>query len=1119
MIDVDVDVLIGAITGDPCPPNNAKTRRTTITRVTDVYVTKSDVLDPVMAGGEARYRIRFGNTGPSNAAQVRVTDTLPIGFKFNRCAPLDPNDNVACQVISGDGVNTPQVVRLDAITMTNMIMFEDLGELAAGAAFEYYLVADVDPGYLLDGRGDVGPGAACQAFADATGHPFWAANEIQIGSSKDRGRVKNNFDTECTRVEGKADLRVEKTDVLDDGDGFLECDPVGPGGMVTYKVVVTNDGMADAADVFLVDQLPAEGVALDPAQVMVEVEGDPEAFVDVRDDGRITVRLGNDPSLMRMGPTQRGRLNAGNSVTVTIGVMVLQSAECGSVLNNMARVETRENVIDFPAQSTPTRDPVPGNNDTAESTQVECASLAIRKTVAVNGQCPGRGGQVQVPVGRDVTFCLEVTNTGSTYLTNVRITDTLKTSREPWPMTVFTTTLRGGADPKIPLRPGETVSLSYTVPGDLIECGLVMNGATATAEAVNSGFTPLPCVPVEPAPETAVSLFVPCGGADTRLQLPVLDTGECDTWIQIQNVGTEPTTGMLVIWGDPGACPPQAAGPLKTECTGLLRPGSAWTFTGDLLPAGSRSAIVYTLNAQDIVSGPDGNEKPFDQLACESLFNLIVGNHARWFDFDRAYSNGGVFRGPLGNFGQQVELDFGAHIGQPLAVSVNRTCADPTDPNRAVSAAYTGIGTDAHGVENTIDGGYTYHAPLIYAGLAELNSTMYIHNSGIRCTSLEIWFASIDNCLRPILGDVLSLAPGETVSFDPNTVVGPGWLGSAWIRSSQPLGLVIDTLGPNHFTSYRGVPGDLDLPAQGEFFTLGSQINYAPLTYSEYQGWDSAIAVQNLSGIYAAKVKVYFLDRSGDIITTLIDWICPHGTQIFFLPVIEGIPGNWVGSARVESQEWTSGGTPLVDPPRIQSVVMLEKWSDPARTERREAVAYNALTEQLAYDWQIGTRKGGLSDGSAVIAIPILAKGNRGITSELAITNLVPKPGFTDFAIYIYDQNGLVDYYCQKLNEKQVEYIDFNAQGAIRQGFLGSAVISATFWEHDVFDSQGQFQRNLVGLGAVAVERIGGTLGEPDVPGDESKAFEGIPIFTPYVPQRIPLCPGQGGAPPTGPRD
>jgi hypothetical protein len=445
-----------------------------------------------------------------------------------------------------------------------------------------------------------------------------------------------------------------------------------------------------------------------------------------------------------------------------------------------------------------------------------------------------------------------------------------------------------------------------------------------------------------------------------------------------------------------------------------------------------------------------------------------------------------------------------------LAATVNRSCPDLADPNITNHAAYIGISSDMEGARDPFASGYGYYAPLVYAGRAGLNSSLYIQNSGIECSSLELWFRAQDNCLRAVLGDVLTVAPGETVLFDPNTVIGPDWLGSAWIRSSQPLGVIVETMGDSHFTAYTGVTADISALE----FSLGNQINYAPLIYSEYQGWDTAMQVQNLSGVTAAKVKVYFLDRSGDIITTLVDWICPRGSQTFFLPVIANIPGGWVGSARVESQEWWAPGQPLVDPPRVQSVVQLERWADPARTARREAVAYNAQTECLLYDWQIGSGKGGVTSGSAVFAVPMVSKGNRGVTTELAITNLVPKPGFTDFVIYLFDQNGLVDFVCEKLNEKQVEYIDFSTWGAIQQNFLGSAVVSATFWEHDVFDSQGGFVRNLVGLGGVNVERIGRTLTEEDVPGDESKAYETFPVFDHFQGPEAPLCPGVPNARP-----
>jgi hypothetical protein len=84
----------------------------------------------------------------------------------------------------------------------------------------------------------------------------------------------------------------------------------------------------------------------------------------------------------------------------------------------------------------------------------------------------------------------------------------------------------------------------------------------------------------------------------------------------------------------------------------------------------------------------------------------------------------------------------------------------------------------------------------------------------------------------------------------------------------------------------------------------------------------------------------------------------------------------------------------------------------------------------------------------------------------------------------------------------------------VNNGFKGSAVISATFWEHDVFDPDGKFVRNLVGLGAVMVERTGTRLGE-DIPGDEAAGDRGIPFAAAELGKNWcpggerPICPGQ----------
>ena len=1089
-VDIKNIATVRSMTVDPCSANNMDMELTTVNRQDKLFIEKTDTPDPVLAGAEVTYTITFGNTGPSTSTNVAVMDFMPAGVTPLRCEPQDPANLVTCNIVGVPG----GTVTLQEIKSAGAVVWEDfppnsaLNDLDPGEQYSFQIVGLVDSGYVLNGFGDTGPGEACEGLFLATGWTHFAHNQAQITSLNDVAVID-----ECTRVNAGADLKLDKTDIFT-GD-FLECDPVEPGGMVTYVITVMNQGPSDAAVVHVVDWLPAQ-VVHDPAMVDVAVSAG--EVVEIRDDGRITVKLGADDGVI-------GRMNVGTTETVTIQAMVRWDAKCGSDMTNVAQVETRVDDLGiFLPGDTPTPDTDPTNNRDIEITSIECAAVTIDKTVSYDGTCPGTNAVTTVIQGADVTFCLEVTNTGTTYLDFVEIEDVISTRSMPGGMLVFTDTIRSGHDPKVPLAPGEKVLRKFTVPKLDCECGIVSNTASVVSSIpTNAGRTPLPCITPATATDTA-DLFSPCGGADLRLELPVLDTGECETMLQIQNLGNKASRAIIVIWGEAGACPPQAAGPLKIECTGLLKPGSAWTMTSDMLPAGARSGVAYSIDALAEVLSPTGNMTPFADVACGWLFNLLVGSHLDWLEFDRAYMNSRMYTRPINDFLGPLILDFSKYRGEPIAVSVNRKCPDPVDPGRSVNAAYTGISTDEEGARDLFFGGYGYYAPMVFANKGGLSSGLWVHNSGTICSSLEFYFRSQDNCLRPILGDVLSVAPGESVYFDPTTVIGPDWLGSAWIRSSQPLGVIVDTLGPNHFTSYRGLPADTS-----NDWSAGSQVNYAPLIYSEYQGWDTALTVQNLDPVVAAKVKVYFMDRSGDIITTLVDWICPRGSQTYFLPVIASIPGSWIGSARAESQEWITPGGPRVEPPHIQTVVLLDKWSDPARTERREAVAYNALTEKISFDWQIAPfTKGGLTSGVGVLAVPLLAKGNREITSELAIANVVPKPGFTDFAIYIYDQNGYLDVTCEKLGDRQVEYIDINSWGVIPSRFLGSAVISAVYWDHSVFDGRGEFERNLVGLSGVVVERVGGTLGGEDVPGDESKAFEMIPVFTPFQFMGAAGCPG-----------
>jgi len=584
----------------------------------------------------------------------------------------------------------------------------------------------------------------------------------------------------------------------------------------------------------------------------------------------------------------------------------------------------------------------------------------------------------------------------------------------------------------------------------------------------------------------------------------------CETWVEAQNVGADFAALSLMVFGAPGFCAPQAAGPLKIECSGLLKPGSAWNFLGSQIPSGAKSGTVYSFSTKSLSSVGLDTILGFDDIIaeyfCENVFFGIVGDADDYRRFKLAYDSGGVFAGvPL-------ELAW----GEPVAVEVLRQCASPDTPG-VITAKYNATGGRRLGVYDPVYGGHASYVPLIYGEASGFETLMYVQNAGLDCTTVEIWFQQQDACIRPYICEVFTLAAGETYQYAASDCVGPGWIGSAWIRTSQPAVIAIDQIGTGLLMTYSGGPGFLRYTYEGEYtYNAGSNVAYGPLVFSEYQGWDSGVVVQNLSSVFNAKVKVYFKDRSGDIVTTLVDWVCPRGSQSFYLPAIADLPGNWVGSVRVESQAWSLPGQPVVEAQAVSGMVQLIKYPDIMRLSTTEAIAYNLLQEYDAYDWSIGSGRGGSTSGASVLAVPSLLKDlvGTGVTTELAITNFVDIPGFTDFAVIIFDQNGALDYVCQKLNEKQVEYIDMQTWGYVNPGFKGSAIISAVYWHHPVFGAEGEFLRHLVGLGGVTIERTGAPLMAEDIPGDEASGSLMFPLHDAFgfMGLEAPSCPGLEGA-------
>jgi hypothetical protein len=636
---------------------------------------------------------------------------------------------------------------------------------------------------------------------------------------------------------------------------------------------------------------------------------------------------------------------------------------------------------------------------------------------------------------------------------------------------------------------------------------------------------PAPGFADKPSPADIQATFAPTP-APPRIGLPVLglDEGFAPS-IQVQNTGDAPTVALLVFWSAAAACPPQASGPLKLECTGLLRPGSAWTLSGPFLPAGARSAIAYSLNAVDMAADRGGNLVRFSDLACSSLFNALVGNHEEWAKFDRAYQTRGVYEAPgMLGFG----LDFEAHQGEPLAVRVDRDDPGTLGPDHTLRASYVGLDSSQLGAFDPVMGGYVYFLPWIRVNQDGASSRVHVQNMGPDCASVELWFrpasstpVSPDNpdarCDDAVAAQVFTLAPGESRTIDATGVISAP-LSSGLIRASGgPVAVVVDAFGPNQFASTTAQPaaastarsGPLDDPNQTD-----GMLNSAPLVYRGYHGqladvhgWDTRLFIQNASQVMSAKVELAFLDRGGDTLVTLIDWLCPYGSRVIDLRAVGGLPDNWVGSVRIESQDWWTPELAGLVPPELHTTVELARRATPD-TEPEDLAAYTALTRHSGAGNLDAMRGAGPTafSGSAVFALPGLVKGRTDGTpsTQLALVNLVEQPGYTDFAVFLFDQNGLLDVTCEKLAAGDVSFIDLMQWGILPPGFRGSAIISAVWWEHEVFSPTGMFMRNPVGLSAVMFNRV--LAAEGGMASAISDAIEAIPIAEPYLPPRGVPC-------------
>ncbi|MBI3475018.1 MAG: DUF11 domain-containing protein [Acidobacteria bacterium] len=205
----DTAAINSIITPDPNPGNNSASSTVAVGTSADLSITNSDTPDPVIAGNNITYTQVLTNPGPSNAANVTFSETIPANTNFQT---FTPPVGWACNTIPVGGTGT--------LTCT-------IASLAPGTT-NFPAAVQVNAGT-----------AAGTTITDT----------VSVSSSTDTNTANNTATTTTTvATAGQADLAVTNTP---------SASSVPAGSNITYTQTVTNNGPAASNTLTFTETIPA----------------------------------------------------------------------------------------------------------------------------------------------------------------------------------------------------------------------------------------------------------------------------------------------------------------------------------------------------------------------------------------------------------------------------------------------------------------------------------------------------------------------------------------------------------------------------------------------------------------------------------------------------------------------------------------------------------------------------------------------------------------------------------------------------------------------------------------------------------------------------------------------
>ena len=620
-------------------------------------------------------------------------------------------------------------------------------------------------------------------------------------------------------------------------------------------------------------------------------------------------------------------------------------------------------------------------------------------------------------------------------------------------------------------------------------------------------------------------------GPGRRVQIPRIDKTEgWSTWIQVQNVGGERTGAVAFFWGAySGLCPSNDPGPIGHACMSIPENG-VWTLRSQI-PADAYSAIIYSVDDSDfqdacddadLTTTADWNDWEDDYEGSGQPLAVTV-NRVGPNDFGTTVSS--IYVGidetmegkgpPYGYFApslmkgyrdldtemtiqnsgrycvsvwiyyreqESCELSYAQHIqqltpgeavrvrvphlpelggdgawlgsayitaSQPLGIVVDQTSFSTPTPTRTPTPTATPTLSLPMSTPTNMPTGTSTNTPT-----ATASPTSTATPTGMLTPRASIIYLPVILKAWPFTSTELSASGGALRQACPEhsrRAQDTAQDGPAVARTQTPTSTSTPTATSPTLASLLSTD-------QGTLLTYWARpykdsedtVFYADLIYREWSGWDVSIQVQNLTQhSQSSFVTVEFMDNSGDHLLSLSDYICANGSADFYLPAIIDLGMNYVGAAVIRSHS--------------QPIFAVVNLKHPATGQ---GGSYNAHAEH---------EKEGVTD----IALPSLAKGYQGVTSQIAVRNNSDNDGVM-LTVEITDETGNVVTRVPGfwLPPRHLKVIDLANMGSLFPGFVGAGRVK-------VVGDDG-----LTGVmpSAVVVQQGAG-------PGDVTAIYEGIPVI------------------------